>query len=250
LRRLHTASAPTGYALGWATRGPHAAPTRIGHSGSLLTFSAEQVVLPERRVGVALLFNSSSGYMFEQQAILDGVLRLLDGKTPGSPTIPTGAVDPVLAVLTLAVLGLGAAGVLRARRWVSRHRAAPLAAATRLLPQLGVLGAAAAFPTIAVWMMDGRDVTWRIAAYGWPALVVLVLAAALAALATVASRIWHLAVATRAAATEARTVGAPAGEPRTRAARGTGRRSLPAPDAGGHHGAVITQDLNVRTGTR
>jgi len=37
----------------------------------------------------------------------------------------------------------------------------------------------------------GRDVTWRAAAYTWPALVVLVLAALLAAAATLLARAWQ-----------------------------------------------------------
>jgi hypothetical protein len=46
LRELHTASAPSGYALGWDTDGPADAPTRLVHSGNLATYSAYQVVLP------------------------------------------------------------------------------------------------------------------------------------------------------------------------------------------------------------
>ena len=53
-----------------------------------------------------------------------------------------------------------------------------------------VLGAGAAFPRLAeAWI--GRDVTWRAAAYGWPALVVFVLAALLAAAATLLARAWQ-----------------------------------------------------------
>lgn len=192
MRQLHTASAPNGYAFGWATRGPRADPTRIGHSGSVLTFSSEQVILPRSGVGVALLFNSSSALMFEQRAILDGVLRILDGGTPSDSPIPPWAVDGLLAVLTVAVLGGGATGAARGRRWAERHRRAPLRIVARLLPLLGVICAVAAFPTIGVWLMGGRDVTWRAAAYGWPALVALVVATALAALATLASRAIHL----------------------------------------------------------
>ena len=53
-----------------------------------------------------------------------------------------------------------------------------------------VLGAGAAFPRLVeAWI--GRDVTWRAAAYTWPALVVFVLAALLAAAATLVARAWQ-----------------------------------------------------------
>lgn len=199
MRQLHAASAPNGYAFGWATRGPRADPTRIGHSGSVLTFSSEQVILPRSGVGVALLFNSSSAFLFEQRAILDGVLRILDGGAPSDPPLPRGAIDGFLAVLTVAALGAGATGAAHGRRWAERHRRAPVRIAARLLPLLGAICAVAAFPTIGVWLMGGRDVTWRAAAYGWPALVALVLATALAALVTLTSRVIHLLRTARSA---------------------------------------------------
>jgi hypothetical protein len=53
-----------------------------------------------------------------------------------------------------------------------------------------LLGAGAAFPRLAeAWI--GRDVTWRAAGYGWPALVVFVLTAMLAAAATLIARAWQ-----------------------------------------------------------
>jgi hypothetical protein len=59
-----------------------------------------------------------------------------------------------------------------------------------LLPAVMVLGAGAAFPRLVeAWL--GRDVTWRAAAYTWPALVVFVLAALLAAAATLLARAWQ-----------------------------------------------------------
>jgi hypothetical protein len=61
LIELHTTSAPSGYALGCDTDGPANAPTRLVHSGSVLTYSAYHAVLPNSGYGVALLFNRSMG---------------------------------------------------------------------------------------------------------------------------------------------------------------------------------------------
>ena len=98
--------------------------------------------------------------------------------------------DTVLAALTLAALILGAFGVARAGRWARRRRGAPVRTVLGLLPAVMVLGAGAAFPRLVeAWL--GRDVTWRAAAYTWPALVVFVLAALLAAAATLLARAWQ-----------------------------------------------------------
>ena len=87
LKEMHTASAPNGYALGWDTDGPAGAPTRLVHSGNLLTFSAYQAVLPDSGYGVALLLNSGSALMLEQTGIFSGLLKIIEGtdSTPAAP---------------------------------------------------------------------------------------------------------------------------------------------------------------------
>jgi CubicO group peptidase (beta-lactamase class C family) len=93
LRELHTASAPSGYALGWDTDGPADAPTRPVHSGNLLTYSAYQAVLPNSSYGLALLFNSGSALLFEQTAIFHGLLNIVEG-TDSTPAVPGSTFRP------------------------------------------------------------------------------------------------------------------------------------------------------------
>ena len=192
MRVLHTPSAPqVGYALGWATHGPTSAPTRLEHSGSLLTYTAEEALWPASGYGVVLLFNAGSPMMLDQTAIVHGVFDIIEGTAPPSSGPHMAAtLDTVLAALTLAALTLGVCGVVRAGRWVRRRRGAPLRTVLGLLPAVLVLGAGVAFPRLAeAWI--GRDVTWRAAAYTWPALVVFVVAALLAAAATLVARAWQ-----------------------------------------------------------
>ena len=193
MRLLHTPSARQGggYALGWDTDGPLAAPTRVEHSGTLFTFTAEEAIWPGSGYGVVLLFNAGSPMMLDQTAIVHGVFDIIEGTTPPSsgPHLAT-TLDTVLAALTLAALILGSFGVIRAGRWARRRRGAPVRTVLGLLPAVMVLGAGAAFPRL-VEALLGRDVTWRAAAYTWPALVVFVLAALLAAAATLLARAWQ-----------------------------------------------------------
>ena len=129
MRVLHTPSAPqVGYALGWATHGPTGAPTRLEHSGSLLTFTSEEALWPASGYGVVLLFNAGSPMMLDQTAIVHGVFDIIEGTAPPSSGPHLAAtLDTVLAALTLAALTLGACGVVRAGRWVRRRRGAPCA---------------------------------------------------------------------------------------------------------------------------
>jgi CubicO group peptidase (beta-lactamase class C family) len=207
LRELHTASAPSGFALGWDTDGPAGAPTRLVHSGSLLTYSAYQAVLPKSGYGVALLFNSGSALMLEQTAIFYGLLHIVEGtdSTPSGPRFHTSTLDVLLGCLTLAVLILGASRFLTSRRRDSRHAApSPVRTMLRLIPNLGVLALGVAFRKIVGYLLGGRDVSWLAAAYGWPALVAFVLAAMVASAVSLIATVWQLTgPAERAQAAEA-----------------------------------------------
>ena len=111
LEQLHTPSAPrTGYALGWATRGPREAPTRLEHSGSLLTYTAELGIWPGTGYGVVLMFNSGSPMMLDQTAIAHGVFDIVEGTSPPAHgPRAAGTIDRVLAALTLILVAFGVA---------------------------------------------------------------------------------------------------------------------------------------------
>jgi len=146
-------------------------------------------------IRVVLLFNAGSPMMLDQIAIVHGVFDIVEGTTPPARG-PHSAVrlDTVLSLLTLVALTLGIGGVVRAGRWAGRwarrRRSARLLAALGLLPSVVVIVAGAAFPRLAeVWI--GRNVTWRAAAYEWPALAVFVCAALIAAAGTLSARSWR-----------------------------------------------------------
>jgi hypothetical protein len=84
-------------------------------------------IVPGSGYGVVVLLNSGSGLMLDQTRIFYGVRDIVEG-TNLTPPGPAGAkfnattLDRVLGLLTVAVLLLGASGVLRARRWGRRRR--------------------------------------------------------------------------------------------------------------------------------
>lgn len=196
LTEMHTASAvgDVGYALGWDTNGPATAPALLEHSGNLLTFSAYQAVLPASEYGVVVLLNTGSAMLRDQYAIFTGVVDIVDGTdtTPTGPRYSSATLDYLLGFLTVVVLLLGISGVRRSRRWATRTADSRTRTMLRTLPYLGVLGVVAAFPRLTGGLIGGRDVSWEAAAYGWLALVVLVLTALAATLATLTARAWHL----------------------------------------------------------
>jgi CubicO group peptidase (beta-lactamase class C family) len=196
----HTPGADThGYALGWDTDGPADAPTRLDHTGSLLTYNSYMEIVPDSGYGVVVLLNAGSGLMLDQTGIFYGVRDIVEGTnlTPPGPAgtrYNTTTLDRILGLLTLTVLLLGTSGVLRARRWARRRRHQPwILTGARTVPHVAVLAAFAAYPQLAERLIGGRDVTWEAAAYGWPALTVLVCTVLLATFATLVSRAWQMA---------------------------------------------------------
>ena len=100
------------------------------------------------------------------------------------------------------MLALGTHGGLTSRRWATRHARSRVHIVLGLAPPVAVLGLVAAFPAIARRLAGGRDVSWVAAAYSWPALVILVAAALVAAATTLIARSWQLSRRVRNLANE------------------------------------------------
>ncbi len=198
LEQMHSSSTPVGYGYGWSENRAPGSPTRVGHTGNLLTFSAFQTFLPDSGYGLVLMFNSGSARTIDQAAIFEGVLDMVTGTAsqPGGLELSATTLDLLLGALAVVVLAAGVLGVLRSRKWITQAASPrPLGRtrnALRLLPYAGVLGLVFAFPAIAGTAFGGRAVTWSSAAYAWPAAVILVVAVLIATLATLGARAWQL----------------------------------------------------------
>ncbi|MEU0696407.1 serine hydrolase domain-containing protein [Streptomyces niveus] len=186
---MHTPPEGGHYAMGWslgeATGGGE---PPLQHTGELLTQNAIQVLLPDRRVGIAVVSNTGMVSGDDSAGIADGLRDLAEGRPAEIREPFTMNADPVLAALTLLALGLGTLGAVRSPGWARRAAGRPLwRAGLRTLPY--------ALPVAClVWLADlvgllmRREGTFGQVVYVWPALVVCVAAAALASAAVIASR--------------------------------------------------------------
>lgn len=186
---MHRRPATGSYALGWdiATT-PSGAPL-VEHTGSLLTVTAYQALLPATGHGVAVLANSGSGYGAAADLGAQ-LIDLIEGRPVRATTSPAPliVVDVVLLLLTVAAGALAGRGIRRSGRWAGRHRPGPVAAA-RLAPYL--------LPPVLLLTLDrvvsvlyrGDDISWRQAAYLYPALTLLLTAGALASAAVLVARL-------------------------------------------------------------
>jgi hypothetical protein len=116
-------SSDTFYAMGLDVGATNGVPT-VSHDGSMFSFHANLVLIPEGRWGVMLLENAES-IPDEQrlQGIAAGVTSLLVGRQP-----PPAATNWFLLILYSAILGIivaQALGMLRSVALVRRWRARP-----------------------------------------------------------------------------------------------------------------------------
>lgn len=185
----HTPPKGENYAMGWSlgeATGDGEPP--LQHTGELLTQNAIQLLLPERRIGIAVVSNTGMISGDDSAGIADGLRDLAEGRPPEIREPFTMTADPVLAALTLLALGLGTLGTVRASRWARRAAGRPLwRAGLRALPYAGLVALFPLLPEL-VGLLMRREGTLDQVLYVWPALYVCAAGVSLAAAAVLAVR--------------------------------------------------------------
>ncbi|MFH9330702.1 serine hydrolase domain-containing protein [Streptomyces althioticus] len=183
-----TAPADTEYAMGWLRHRDDSGTEVIRHNGQLLTHNAMATLLPDSGVGIAVVTNTGMLAGDDAAQITSGLVDLARGVEPEVEKPFSMTADWVLAALTVAAVGLGVRGVLRAGVWARRRegrawwwtvlRLLPLTLPVLVLTQLGSL----------VGLLMFRSGTLAQTTYAWPALAVFAGGGALAAGAVAVAR--------------------------------------------------------------
>lgn len=183
----HTPPKGENYAMGWSLgeatgdTGDADGEPPLQHTGELLTQNAIQLLLPERRIGIAVVSDTGMISGDDSAGIADGLRDLAEGRSPEIREPFTMTADPVLAALTLLALGLGTLGTVRAPRWARRAAGRPLwRAGLRALPYAGLVALFPLLPEL-VGLLMRREGTLDQVLYVWPALYVCAAGVSLAA---------------------------------------------------------------------
>lgn len=185
-----TPSAPEGrYALGWRDGAPDDRDRpRMSHGGSVQGYSAYQGIYHEGEYGVVVLTNSFTAPVETAYPIAEGIIDIVEGKSPEG-SMPVNAVsDYVLAALTLVTTALGTRRIILARGWAERlSDRSNLRLAVRLAPRVVPFALLCGF--VALLIASGADSSFVWLWFTWPALGVWALAAIVANLATAVVRV-------------------------------------------------------------
>jgi CubicO group peptidase (beta-lactamase class C family) len=189
LETMHTPSKIRDYGMGW---GVDHESRLLTHSGNLFTYTAAEGISPGTGYGFAVMTNSAALYD-DTYDILLGLAAMSEGRTPEAPGGDRQLFELVLAVIAAAAVGLGAMGVLRARRWATRRAGRPWwpwwRIALRTMPVLVPVGVLAVYPDLISILMNGRAVTWEQLTYFAAPMSITLLLAALAGVLTAIARI-------------------------------------------------------------
>jgi len=171
IAEMHRPSAPDGRSgLGWATGTTPAGTEYVGHGGIEFTFTAEQRLLPDSGVGIAVMADTGLG-RGDASALIAGLTALAEGGEPGASAGPVLFwVDVLFIGAAAAAAALGVRGVRRAPRWAAR-RGRGWAAAARCLPLVAAAAAGPSVHRLLALFAQGRDATWLQAGYVAPTLV-------------------------------------------------------------------------------
>lgn len=176
------------YGMGWGTEEEG---DLLVHSGNLFTYNAAQAIDPDTGYGFAVMTNSA-GLTDDTYPIMLGLAAMSRGETPEIPGGTRQWTEIALAVTTVAALGLGVLGAIRARRWAfARLGKSGWWTGARLLPATIVVLLFAGFPAVISIVMGGRAVTWAQLTY-YPPLPIAVGAVAAAGLITTVTRVYRL----------------------------------------------------------
>lgn len=185
LEAMHLPPAARDYGMGWGREEVDGA-TLLVHSGNLFTYTAVQAIDPDTGYGFAVMTNSAALHDDTYDVLL-GLVAMSRGRVPEVPGGERQSFELVLGLVALAAAGLGAAGVLRSRRWASGRVGRPgWRTGLRPVPVLLPVLLLAVYPELVSFISNGRTVTWeQLTYFAAPMTITVVVAAAAGATTTV-----------------------------------------------------------------
>lgn len=171
MEAYHQAGPIGPYGMGWIAEKDEREGRTISHSGILWTYKAEETIFLDRKLGIAMMFDSGLNAFVDYSAIVEGVAKIMRGEEAGIPLANGRNIETALIALTAATIGWGVYSILRLRRRRKRITTVRLVVSTvlRLLPALilpllspilSFVGGGRVVPWFGIWTLMASLIVW------------------------------------------------------------------------------------------
>ncbi|PYI56120.1 serine hydrolase domain-containing protein [Paenibacillus flagellatus] len=172
LEQYHAAGAVAPYGMGWMAARDDTRGRTISHSGIFWTYKAEETVYLDKRLGIAMMFDTGMNVFVDYGAFVKGVARIMTGEAAERSVINGRNMEVAMLLLLAATMLRGGYRFYRLKTGGNRNAASRgrliLSAASVLLPALLLLGV----KPILAFVGGGRVLPWTGIWMAMPSLIV------------------------------------------------------------------------------
>ncbi|MDD9267184.1 serine hydrolase [Paenibacillus sp. GCM10023248] len=166
MQQYHAAEQQTSYGMGWLASLDTDWGRTISHSGIFWTYKAEETVYLEKKLGIAMMFDTGLNAFIDYSGFISGIAQIMDGGKAKISVMHSRNIEAALILLPVAAVLWKMASIyllkkskkrLRSYRWklivATVITFTPLILLLFLSPILTFIGGGRVVPWSGIWMM-------------------------------------------------------------------------------------------------
>ena len=117
IRTMHTPTGPKkSYGLGWEISQTADGNKQIEHGGILWTYKAQELVIPDQKLGIVLLFNSGLNTFVDYYSFVSGLSAILTNSTPEDSFFTHTMMEAGMCIMIILTVIMGIRSFLRLQK--------------------------------------------------------------------------------------------------------------------------------------
>ncbi|MCM3718704.1 serine hydrolase domain-containing protein [Fictibacillus phosphorivorans] len=114
--KYHSSGPVSQYGIGWMAKDNKEWGRTISHSGIFWTYKSEETIYLDQHLGITMMFNSGLNAFVDYAAFIDGIARIINGKTVESSYFNSRNMEIVMILLVITTSFWGVRSVFRINR--------------------------------------------------------------------------------------------------------------------------------------
>lgn len=126
IRTMHSPTGPKGsYGLGWEISKTADGKKQIEHGGILWTYQAQELVIPDQKLGIVILFNSGLNTFVDYYSFVSGLSGMLTNSPPENSLFTHTMLESGMCIIILITVLLGIRRFWRLKKWEEQYKKRP-----------------------------------------------------------------------------------------------------------------------------